>query len=285
MWFCSSTALSAFTSIAPTAWFQRMSLAITFQPRPEHHRTALRRGGEVFDRQPAHGDAGRAGLDRGRRLRHLHRVPGRVAAEVDRVRRVVGVEGAVEQPCRASPPGSGACCPGRAARPGSRCSPCCPRTARSARTPGQGSRGHPVAVVRRPLGQPDRSREYGARSLASTWFAFGWIVSVIRCRPAVKQNVVPVGASSTTVRGVLGGRDRDAGAGRRQRRPGGGRCRRPAGEWRTDRRAAGRGSGRSGRRPARRARQGGDGGGKGAAATIARTAVAVFIERSLRWHR
>ena len=26
--------LAAFTSIAPTAWFQRMSLAITFQPKP-----------------------------------------------------------------------------------------------------------------------------------------------------------------------------------------------------------------------------------------------------------
>ncbi len=32
--FFSSTALSALTSIAPTAWFQRMSLAYTFQPSP-----------------------------------------------------------------------------------------------------------------------------------------------------------------------------------------------------------------------------------------------------------
>src|SRR2546426_1068859 len=35
-------------------------------------------------------------------------------------------------------------------------------------------------------------------SPASTWSAFGRIVSVMRCQPAVKQNVVPVGASSTT---------------------------------------------------------------------------------------
>jgi hypothetical protein len=34
-------------------------------------------------------------------------------------------------------------------------------------------------------------------ALASTWFAFGRIVSPIRCTPAAKQNVVPAGREPT----------------------------------------------------------------------------------------
>src|SRR5689334_16161777 len=48
---------------------------------------------------------------------------------------------------------------------------------------------HPVSGT-----DPVRTARF---ELASTWFAFGRIVELIRCRPAAKQNVVPAGLEFT----------------------------------------------------------------------------------------
>ncbi len=111
--------------------------------RPGHQGAGLGCAGEVLDGEAAHDHPGRAGLDRGRRLRHLHRMPGRVAAEVDRVRRIVGVEGAGVDRGEARHPGEVRRRRRRPAPAGSRCSPCCPHTARSSRTPTAGPRAPP----------------------------------------------------------------------------------------------------------------------------------------------
>src|SRR6185312_11207361 len=42
-------------------------------------------------------------------------------------------------------------------------------------------------------------------ALASTWFAFGRMVELIRCRPAAKQNVVPAGLEFTIDWALLSG--------------------------------------------------------------------------------